>query len=334
MTPPTNTCCRLAKRPDGLPTRETWDFTEHEVPEPGDGEVLVRVSHISLDPAMRGWIREGKSYIPPVRIGEVMRAIAAGEVVTSNFDGIEVGDTVSGLFGVQHYAVANGHAVQRIDPSVAPIPTWLGALGMPGMTAYFGLLDIGKPQEGETLVVSGAAGAVGSLVGQIGKLKGCRVVGIAGGPEKTRYVVDELGFDAAIDYKNDDVAAGLAQHCPDGVDIYFDNVGGEILDAALGALTRHARVIICGAISQYNDSTFYGPKNYMSLLVNHATMTGFVVSDYGARLAEGARDMGQWVGEGKIKTREDIVEGIETFPETLNKLFTGENQGKLVLAVA
>src|SRR5215208_7615600 len=217
MTPPTNTICRLAERPVGMPPAETWDFSEQDVPEPGEGEVLVKVTHISLDPAMRGWIREERSYIPPVQIGEVMRAIAAGEVVASNFDGVEVGDTVSGMFGVQHYAVANGRAVQKIDPSVAPVPTWLGALGMPGMTAYFGLLDIGKPQEGETLVVSGAAGAVGSLVGQIGKLKGCRVVGIAGGPEKTRYVVEELGFDAAIDYKSGRVSAGLAEHCPSGV---------------------------------------------------------------------------------------------------------------------
>jgi NADPH-dependent curcumin reductase CurA len=333
MTPPTNTCCRLAARPEGMPTPDTWDFTEHDVPEPGDGEVLVKLSHISLDPAMRGWIREGHSYIPPVQVGEVMRAIAAGEVVASNAEHIAVGDHVSGMLGVQQFAVANGHAVQKIDPSVAPIPTWLGALGMPGMTAYFGLLDIGDPKEGETVVVSGAAGAVGSIVGQIAKLKGCRVVGIAGGPEKARYVVEELGFDAAIDYKNDDVAAGLREHCPDGIDVYFDNVGGEILDAALAALGRHARVVICGAISQYNDSTFYGPKNYMALLVQHATMTGFVVSDYGARIAEGAREMGAWVAEGKIKTREDVVEGIEAFPETLNKLFTGENQGKLVLHV-
>jgi NADPH-dependent curcumin reductase CurA len=334
MTPPSNTTCRLAVRPEGLPTRETWNFSEHEVPEPGDGEVLVKVSHISLDPAMRGWIREGRSYIPPVQVGEVMRAIAAGEVVASNFPGIDVGDHVSGLLGVQEYAVANGHAVQKIDPSVAPIPTWLGALGMPGMTAYFGLLDIGKPKEGETVVVSGAAGAVGALVGQIAKLEGCRVVGIAGGPEKSRYVVEELGFDAAVDYKNDDVAAGLREHCPDGIDVYFDNVGGEILDAALAGLARHARVIICGAISQYNATeAVAGPANYLSLLVNHATMTGFVVSDYGARLAEGARAMGEWVAEGKIKTREDIVQGLDTFPETLNKLFSGENTGKLVLQV-
>jgi NADPH-dependent curcumin reductase CurA len=333
MTPPTNTACRLAARPEGLPTRETWDFTTDDVPEPGEGEVLVKVSHISLDPAMRGWIREGRSYIPPVQIGEVMRAIAAGDVVASNFEGLEVGDTVSGLLGVQEYAAANGHAVQKIDPSLAPIPTWLGALGMPGMTAYFGLLDIGDPKEGETVVVSAAAGAVGALVGQIAKIKGARAVGIAGGPEKCAYIVDELGFDAAIDYKNENVAKGLAEHCPDGIDVYFDNVGGPILDDALARLARHGRVVICGAISQYNDAEFYGPKNYMSLLVNHATMTGFVMSDYLARIAEGIRDMGRWVAEGKLKTREDVVHGIETFPETLNKLFTGENQGKLVLAV-
>ena len=333
MTPPTNTKCCLAARPEGMPTRDTWDFTTDDAPEPGQDEVLIRVSHISLDPAMRGWIREERSYIPPVEIGEVMRAIAAGEVVASNFEGLQVGDTVSGLLGVQEYAVVNGHAVQKVDPSMAPIPTWLGALGMPGMTAYFGLLDIGDPKEGETVVVSAAAGAVGALVGQIAKIKGARAVGIAGGPEKCAYIVDELGFDAGIDYKNENVAKGLAEHCPGGIDVYFDNVGGPMLDDALARLARHGRVVICGAISQYNDAEFYGPKNYMSLLVNHATMTGFVMSDYIPRIAEGIRDKGQWVGEGKIKTREDIVNGLETFPESLNKLFTGENQGKLVLAV-
>jgi NADPH-dependent curcumin reductase CurA len=205
---------------------------------------------------------------------------------------------------------------------------------MTGMTAYFGLLDIGKPQEGETVVVSGAAGAVGQVVGQIAKIKGCRAVGIAGGPEKCSYVVDELGFDAAIDYKSGDVAAGLREHCPKGIDVYFDNVGGEILDAALAGLARHGRVIICGAISQYNATgAMRGPSNYMSLLVNHATMTGFVVFDYIKQYAEGVKQMGEWLAAGKLKSSEDVVHGLETFPETLLKLFSGENEGKLVLAV-
>jgi NADPH-dependent curcumin reductase len=327
---------RLAARPVGVPKPSDWQYTEEPVGEPGEGEVLVRVLYMSLDPAMRGWMNDGRSYIAPVGIGDVMRALAAGQVVASNAPHLEVGDYVTGLLGVQEYAVANGHAVMKVDPGLAPLPVYLGTLGMPGMTAYFGLLDIGRPAEGETVVVSGAAGAVGGVAGQIAKLKGCRVVGIAGGAEKCEYVVEELGFDAAIDYKSEDVAAGLHRECPKGIDIYFDNVGGEILDAALARLARHARVVICGAISQYNATgAMTGPSNYMSLLVNHASMTGFVVSDYGDRYAEGAREMASWLAEGKLKTREDIAEGgIERFPETLLRLFEGRNTGKLVLKVA
>jgi hypothetical protein len=222
-----------------------------------------------------------------------------------------------------------------VDSKLAPLPVFLGTLGMPGMTAYFGLLDIGKPQEGQTVVVSGAAGAVGGVVGQIAKIKGARAVGITGGAEKCRYVVEELGFDAAIDYKAGDLDAALARHCPDGIDVYFDNVGGEILDAALARLARGARVVICGAISQYNATRgLQGPSNYLSLLVNHATMTGFVVSDYGDRYAEGAMEMAGWLAAGKLKSREDVAEGLETFPDTLLRLFSGENTGKLVLKVA
>jgi NADPH-dependent curcumin reductase len=336
----TNHQFKLAARPVGLLKASDWNYTEEPVREPGDGEVLIRIQYISLDPAMRGWVNEGRSYIPPVGIGEVMRALAAGEVIASNHPAVAVGDHVTGLLGVQEYAIAHGGAVTRVDTALAPLPVYLGTLGMPGMTAYFGLLDIGRPQEGETVVVSGAAGAVGGVVGQIAKLKGARVVGIAGGPEKCRYVVEELGFDAAIDYKAQDVSAGLGEHCPKGIDVYFDNVGGEILDAALGHLARHARVVICGAISQYNATgpaglnAMKGPSNYMSLLVNHASMTGFVVTDYLDRYAEGAREMGGWLAAGKLKTREDIAEGIETFPATLLRLFSGENTGKLVLKVA
>ncbi len=206
---------------------------------------------------------------------------------------------------------------------------------MPGLTAYFGLLDIGQPKEGETVVVSAAAGAVGAVVGQIAKIKGCRTVGIAGGEEKCRYLSEEVGFDAAVDYKADDFGKALAGACPDGIDVYFDNVGGDILDAALALLNRHARVVICGAISQYNNTgPMQGPSNYMSLLVNHASMTGFVFPDYFGRYAEGAEEMAGWVAEGKVKTREDVVEGIENFPQALLKLFSGENNGKLVLSVA
>jgi NADPH-dependent curcumin reductase CurA len=326
---------KLAARPVGLPKPSDWSYTEEPVGEPGEGEVLVKILYISLDPAMRGWMNEGRSYIAPVGIGDVMRALTAGRVIASNHPDLAVGDHVTGLLGVQEYALANGHAVMKVDPGLAPLPVYLGTLGMPGMTAYFGLLEIGRPAEGETVVVSGAAGAVGGVVGQIAKLKGARAVGIAGGAEKCRHVVADLGFDAAIDYKAQNVAAGLREHCPRGIDVYFDNVGGEILDAALAGLARHARVVICGAISQYNATgAMVGPSNYMSLLVNHASMTGFVVSDYGERYAEGAREMAGWLSAGKLVSREDVAEGLESFPATLLRLFEGKNTGKLVLKVA
>ncbi len=323
---------RLAARPVGLPKPSDWEYTEEPVPELGDGEMLVKVLYLSLDPAMRGWMNDARSYIAPVGIGETMRAGGIGEVLVSNHPDLAPGDHVTGMLGVQDYAVVHGNAVTKLDVSLAPLPTYLGTLGMPGLTAYFGLLDIGKPQEGETVVVSGAAGAVGGVVGQIAKLEGCRVVGIAGGAEKCRYVVEDLGFDAAIDYKAGDVSAGLREHAPKGIDVYFDNVGGEILDHALAGLARHARVIICGAISQYNATgAVQGPSNYLSLLVNNASMTGFVIFDYADRYAEGLREMGGWFAAGKLVSREDIAEGLESFPDTLLRLFSGENTGKLVL---
>jgi NADPH-dependent curcumin reductase CurA len=325
---------RLAARPVGLPKSSNWELTSESVPEPGDGEALVKVRYVSLDPAMRGWMNEGRSYVAPVKIGAVMRALGAGQVVASRAPNLAVGDYVTGLLGVQEYALLSGDALVKVDPELAPLPVHLGTLGMPGMTAYFGLTDIGHPVEGETVVVSGAAGAVGGVVGQIAKLKGCRAIGIAGGADKGRYVVEELGFDAAIDYKSEDVAAALGRHCPDGIDVYFDNVGGEILDAALARLARGARVVICGAIAQYNATDgIKGPANYMSLLINHASMTGFLVTDYADRYAEGAREMAQWLRAGKLVPREDIAEGLETFPDTLLRLFKGENVGKLVLKV-
>ena len=324
---------RLAARPSGLPKPSDWQFTEEAVPVPGDGQFVVQVTYLSLDPAMRGWMNEGKSYIPPVGIGEVMRAGAAGTVVASKHEKFKVGDVVTGAFGVQQYALSNGKGVIKVDTRLVPLPVYLGTLGMPGMTAYFGLLDVGKPKAGETVVVSGAAGAVGMVVGQIAKIKGCRVVGIAGGPDKCAYLVDQLGFDAAIDYKAGDVKAGLKEHCPKGIDVYFDNVGGEILDACLARLAMHARIVICGAISQYNATAgMKGPSNYMSLLVNRASMTGMVVFDYADRYAEAAREMAGWIAAGKLKTKEDVVAGgVDAFPETLLKLFKGENLGKLVL---
>jgi len=324
---------KLAKRPVGMVQRSDFEYTEAPVLEPGEGEALVKILYISLDPAMRGWMNEGKSYIPPVGIGEVMRAGAVGRVITSRDPGIAVGDHVVGMLGVQEYAVARAKGLTKVDPRLVPLPVYLGTLGMPGMTAYFGLLDVGQPKSGETVVVSGAAGAVGQVVGQIARIKGCRVVGIAGGPDKCDYL-RSIGFDAAIDYKHEDVKAALKQHCPKGVDVYFDNVGGEILDAVLTQLAMHARIVICGAISQYNEAKMKGPSNYMSLLVNRASMTGMVVFDYASRYAEAAREMAGWMATGQLKSREDIVEGLETFPDTLLRLFKGGNTGKLVLKVA
>jgi len=324
---------RLAKRPVGMVQRSDFEYAEAPVAEPGEGEVLVKILYISLDPAMRGWMNEGKSYVPPVGIGEVMRAGAVGRVITSRDPNIAVGDHVVGVLGVQEYAVAKAKGLTKVDPKLVPLPVYLGTLGMPGMTAYFGLLEIGQPKAGETVVVSGAAGAVGQVVGQIAKIKGCRVVGIAGGADKCAYL-RSIGFDAAIDYKHEDVKAALKQHCPKGVDVYFDNVGGEILDVVLTQLAMHARIVICGAISQYNEAKMKGPSNYMSLLVNRAMMKGMVVFDYASRYGEAAREMAGWMATGQLKTREDVVEGLETFPETLLKLFKGENTGKLVLKVA
>jgi NADPH-dependent curcumin reductase len=326
---------KLTSRPVGMVKRSDFEFVTTPAGEPGPGEALVKVLYLSLDPAMRGWMNAGKSYIAPVGLGDVMRAGGIGRVIASNDPSLAVGDTVVGMTGVQDYAVAKTRELTKVDPRLAPLPRYLGALGMPGLTAYFGLLDIGQPKEGETVVVSAAAGAVGAVVGQIARIKGCRAVGIAGGPDKCRYVVEELGFDAAVDYKNEDVRAGLARHCPKGIDVYFDNVGGDILDIVLSMLARRARVSICGAISQYNNlDAVQGPRNYMSLLVNHARMEGFVVFDYAARYPEGVQALAGWMFAGKLKAREDIVEGLATFPDTLLKLFRGENFGKLVIKVA
>jgi NADPH-dependent curcumin reductase CurA len=330
----TNRQYRLASRPDGMPGPECWDLVEEPAHEPGDGEVLVKVLMLSLDPAMRGWMNDVPSYVPPVGIGEVMRAIGVGQVVASKHPDVAEGDYVTGLFGIQEYATLSGDAVTAVDHTMAPLATYLNVLGMPGMTAYFGLLDVGEPQPGETVVVSGAAGAVGATVGQIAKLKGCRAVGIAGGPEKCRMLVEEFGYDDAIDYKSDDLLPALREKCPDRVNVFFDNVGGEVLDAVLARLARKARIVICGAVSQYNESSMRGPSNYMALLVRRARMEGFVVFDYAARYGEAAREMAGWMAEGKLKGREDVVKGIDTFPDSLLKLFRGENTGKLILEVA
>ncbi len=325
----------LAARPVGMPKRSDWTFVEEAVAEPQEGELLVQLLYISLDPAMRMWINEARSYIPPVGIGEVMRALGVGVVTASRNPAFAAGDYVSGAFGMQEYALTNGKGVRKVDPKIAPLPKHLSLLGMTGMTAYFGLLDTGQPKPGDTVVVSAAAGAVGSLVGQIAKIKNCRAVGIAGGAEKCRFIVHELGFDAAIDYKSEDVKESLQNHCPQGIDVYFDNVGGTILEAALSRLGRGARIVICGAISQYNNSgPAAGPKNYMSLLTNRASMKGMLVMDYVDRFAQAGAEMAGWMASGKLKSREHIVEGLATFPETLLMLFKSENSGKLMLKVA
>jgi NADPH-dependent curcumin reductase len=331
---------RLAARPVGLPKESDWQHTSEPVGTCPAGGIVVKTLLISLDPAMRGWMNEGKSYIPPVEIGAVMRAGGIGVVVASEHDGFKVGDHVSAGTGVQEFAAFAPDQIKRagvfkIDTRLGTPSQWLNVLGMPGMTGYFGLMDVGQPKAGETLVVSGAAGAVGQTVGQVAKLKGCRVVGIAGGAAKCEWVVKELGFDACIDYKTGSVKDGLKQHCPNGIDIYFDNVGGEILDTVLTRINRKARIVICGAISQYNNTTAVaGPKNYLSLLVNRARMEGIVVFDYADRYPIAVKEMAGWLKEGRMKSREDIAGGgVAAFPATLLKLFNGENFGKLVLKV-
>jgi len=325
----------LQKRPIGLPEKDTWKLIETEIPSPKDGEILVQCEYVSLDPAMRGWINEGKSYIAPVELNDVMRAGGVGKVIESKNLKFNVGEFVYGQTGIQQYIITDGNGYHKIDPSLAPLPMYLGTLGMPGMTAYFGILEVGELKEGDAVLVSGAAGAVGSIVGQIAKIKGCPVIGMAGGADKCKYLIEELGFDGAIDYKNDNIAAKLKEYFPKGIDVYFDNVGGEILDLALGRLAMHGRIVICGAISQYNNKTaIKGPSNYLSLLVNRGTMRGMVVFDYAKDYQKAAMQMGQWMMQGKLKSKEDVYEGIENFYDTFLRLFSGEKLGKLVLKVS
>jgi NADPH-dependent curcumin reductase CurA len=324
---------RLAARPVGLPKPSDWEYVEEPAAAPDEGQFGVELEYVSLDPAMRGWMNEARSYVPPVGIGEVMRAGGIGRVTASRHPDYQEGELVSGMFGVQRYAVSDGRAVRKVDTSLAPAPVHLGVLGMTGLTAYFGLLDVGRPEPGQTVVVSGAAGAVGSVVGQIARIKGCRTVGIAGGPEKCAWVVEELGFDAAVDYKRGDMRAELRRHTPDGIDVYFDNVGGETLDEVLRRIARGARVVICGAISQYNaEQQPRGPANYMQLLVQRATMTGFLVFDFADRYPAAITQLAEWLHAGELHSREDVVRGgLEQFPEVFLRLFRGENTGKLIL---
>ncbi|HHX47561.1 MAG TPA: NADP-dependent oxidoreductase [Brevibacterium sp.] len=331
----TTTRVTLAQRPTGLPDDATWGREAVDLPPPGAGEFLVKVDHISLDPAMRGWLNDVRSYLPPVQIGEVMRAAATGTVVESNHPDFAVGDAVTGMFGVTEYAVTDGTDVRVIDTSIAGPATWLGALGTTGLTAYHGLHEVGEIKTGETVLISAAAGAVGSVAGQVAKAHGCTVIGIAGGPEKCAWL-EEIGFDATIDYKNDNVLRRLREVAPKGIDVFFDNVGGEILDAALANLRRGARVVICGAISTYNDERLApGPSRYMSLLVFRARMQGFLVFDYPDKDAAAIAELAQMMSSGQLVAKETVVEGgVEDFGRTLLGLFEGSNTGKLVLKIA
>jgi NADPH-dependent curcumin reductase CurA len=330
-----NRMVKLVRRPKGMTTRADFSIEDGPVPQPGPGEFRVRVEYISLDPAMRGWMSEGRSYVPPVGLGDVMRAYAAGIVEASNNPNFKEGDAVQGMFGVQRYAISKGERVYKVDTSQAPLPRWIGGLGMPGWTAYFGLLEVGQPKAGETVVVSAASGAVGSVVGQIAKIKGCRAVGIAGGPDKCRYVTQELGFDACVDYKAGKLAADLKAACPKGIDVYFENVGGEILDTVLMQMNLFGRIPVCGLISAYNATELpSGPKNLRAVLTQRLKMQGLIVFDWANRTPEAIAQLGQWYKEGKLKIREDVREGgIDAYPDVLNLLYTGGNFGKLVLKV-
>lgn len=323
----------LARRPKGMVQESDFEYREVGVPEPGDGQVLIRTEYISLDPSMRGQMENRADYVAPLAIGDVMRANAVGRVITSRNADLPEGTLVSGSLGMQDYAVSDGRQppLRRFDEGVDPTEA-LGVLGGTGMTAYFGLLDVGQPRSGDTVVISGAAGATGSIAGQIAKIHGCTVVGIAGTPEKCRWLTDDLGFDAAIDYRREDVGEALDRHCPRGINLYFDNVGGEILDLCLARIATGARVVICGGISRYNATgALAGPKNYFNLVFRRARMEGFIVLDYAERFPEAVRQMREWIDAGQLKQQVTVIDGFEELPRALIKLFEGYNTGKLMV---
>jgi NADPH-dependent curcumin reductase CurA len=324
----------LARRPQGAIQDSDFNLVEVDAPTPGEGEVLVRNLMLSCDPTQRGWIAFD-TYLPAVKIGEVVRSIGTGRIVASNNPDFAVGDVVSGLTGWQDYVAMNPKGQLNKLPPGTPLELAMSARGLTGITAYFGLLDVGHPVAGETVVISGAAGATGSVVGQIAKIKGCRAIGIAGGAEKCHWLTDEAGFDAAIDYKSEDVKARLKELCPKGIDIFFDNVGGDILDAALARLAMRGRVVLCGGIANYNATEPPpGPKNYLNLIVQRGRMEGVLVLDYMSRAAEAISALAGWVQAGKIKNKVDVQHGLENAPETLRRLFEGRNEGKQLLRVA
>jgi NADPH:quinone reductase len=325
---------RLASRPVGMPTLDNFRLVDADIPQPNDGEVLVSSLYISVDPYLRGRMREGRSYIPPFEVGQVIESGGIGKVIESRSSKFQPGEIVTGQFGWRLYNVSKADGLMKV-PSGVPVTTALGVLGMPGLTAYFGLLDIGQPQAGETIVVSGAAGAVGTTVCEIAKIKGCHVVGIAGSDEKNRYLKEELGVDAVINYKTDDIRQALKDACPHGIDAYFDNVGGEISDAVMPLINRGARIIICGQISFYCvDRPEVGPRPQPYLLINRALMRGFIITDYAAKFSEGVKQLARWLSEGKLKYAESIVEGFENTPQAFIGLFTGQNLGKQIVKVA
>ncbi|RYX90400.1 MAG: NADP-dependent oxidoreductase [Comamonadaceae bacterium] len=342
---PANRQVRLRERPTGFPGPGTWEFSSTPVPEPAEGQFLLRNLFISIDPAMRVWLNAPDSKVvhvtAAINIGDVMRASVVGRIMASRHAGFSPGDLVAGRLGVQEWAVCDGS--DMIGQAVVPVPStaglspssYLGVLGIPGLTAYFGLLDVGRPQRGETVVVSGATGAVGSVAAQLAKIAGCRVVGIAGGPEKCRYLVETLGLDAAVDYRRDDLQARLREACPDGINVYFDNAGGDILDAALSQLAVRARIVMCGSMTQYTSTgPVTGPANYRALLLKRARMEGFIVYDYADRHDQARRELAAWLADGSLIAREHVMEGIESFPEALNRVLTGDKAGKLLIRLA
>ena len=325
----------LAARPKGMVKASDFSLRESPVTPPGDGEVLVRNLYLAFEPAMRGWMDDRKGYIPPVPLGDVMRGMSVGQVIESNHPDYKAGDFVSGMLGWQEYALAGRGAMVSRLPAGATLTQPLSVLGVTGVTAYFGLLDVGKPQAGETVVVSGAAGATGSVAGQIAKIKGCRVIGIAGGADKCRWLTQQAHFDAAIDYRKEDIGARLRALCPDGIDVFFDNVGGATLDAVLEQIRMRARIVLCGAISVYNaEQRPAGPGNYVNLVTQRGRMEGFIVIDYLPRAAEAIKDLATWVREGRIAYQEDIQQGFENAPQTFLRLFRSENVGKQLLKLA
>lgn len=326
---------RLRRRPEGRPHLDDFELTDDPVPTPGPNEVLVRTRYLSVDPYMRGRMRDRESYAEPWSVGDVMRGGVVGEVVESNASRFAPGDIVTGRLRWANYAVAPAHRLSPVDPDVAPISTALSVLGMPGRTAYFGMLDVARPRPGDTVLVSGAAGAVGSVAGQIAGIGGCRVVGIAGTDEKVDWITTELGFDAGINYRTDDVESGIGATCPEGVDVYFDNVGGPITDAAFAHLTTGASVAVCGQIALYNEEeTPSGPRKLWTLIEKRARVEGFLVSDFAHRRQEATDRLGDWVAAGKIAYRETVVDGLENAPEAFLGLFEGENIGKQLVRVS